>query len=157
MHIWVSKLTIIGLDNGLLPGWHQAIIWTNAGLLLNGSLGTFLWNFNWNSYISIQENVICEMASISSHLQCIHWLSLDITLISFIKIHLKIPFFKWHSLLPIYQVPHYLISQLQPFVNQVQAHNLSPIQVRGFWDPLHSCGTPNQYQVLSAHYWSEDI
>ena len=33
-HICVSKLTIIGLDNGLSPGRRQAIIWTNAGLLL---------------------------------------------------------------------------------------------------------------------------
>ena len=40
MHICVSKQTIIGSDNGLSPGWRQAIIWTNAGLLLIGTLGT---------------------------------------------------------------------------------------------------------------------
>ena len=40
MHICVSKLTIIGLDNGLLPGWQQAIIWTIAGLLSIIPLGT---------------------------------------------------------------------------------------------------------------------
>ena len=39
-HIWVSKLTIIGSDNGLLPGRRQAIIWTNAGILLIGPVGT---------------------------------------------------------------------------------------------------------------------
>ena len=33
-HICVSKLTIIGSDNGLSPGRRQAIIWTNAGILL---------------------------------------------------------------------------------------------------------------------------
>ena len=38
-HICVSKLTIIGSDNGLPPGRHQAIIWTNAGILLIGPLG----------------------------------------------------------------------------------------------------------------------
>ena len=32
-HICVSKLTIIGSDNGLSPGRRQAIIWNNAGLL----------------------------------------------------------------------------------------------------------------------------
>ena len=37
--ICIGKLTIIGLDNGLLPGWRQAIIWTNAEMLLNGPLG----------------------------------------------------------------------------------------------------------------------
>ena len=39
-HICVSKLTIIGPDNGLSPGRRQAIIWTNAGILLIGPLGT---------------------------------------------------------------------------------------------------------------------
>ena len=40
MHICASKLTIIGSDNGLSPDWHQAIIWTNAGILLIRPLGT---------------------------------------------------------------------------------------------------------------------
>ena len=39
-HICVSKLTIIGSDNGLSPGRRQAIIWTNAGILFIGTLGT---------------------------------------------------------------------------------------------------------------------
>ena len=39
-HICISKLTIIGSDNGLSPKRRQAIIWTNAGILLIGSLGT---------------------------------------------------------------------------------------------------------------------
>ena len=34
--ICVDKLTIIGLDNGLLPGKHQAIIWTNVRILFHG-------------------------------------------------------------------------------------------------------------------------
>ena len=42
MHICVSKRTIIGSDNGLSPDRRQAIIWTNAGLLLIGPLGTNL-------------------------------------------------------------------------------------------------------------------
>ena len=40
MHICVSKLTITGSDNGLSPSRRQAIIWTNAGILLIGTLGT---------------------------------------------------------------------------------------------------------------------
>ena len=39
-HECISKLTIIGSDNGLSPGQRQAIIWTNAGILLIGPLGT---------------------------------------------------------------------------------------------------------------------
>ena len=56
-YICFSKLTIIGSDNGLLPSWYQAFIWTNAGILLIGPLET---NFNeilyQNPYIYIQEN-----------------------------------------------------------------------------------------------------
>ena len=42
-HICISKLTIIGSNNSLLPGRCQAIIWTDAGILLIRPLGT---NFN---------------------------------------------------------------------------------------------------------------
>ena len=42
-HICVSKSTIIGSDNGLSSGRRQAIIWTNAGIMLIRPLGT---NFN---------------------------------------------------------------------------------------------------------------
>ena len=41
-HICVSKPTTTGSDNGLSPGRRQAIIWTNAGILLIGPLGTNL-------------------------------------------------------------------------------------------------------------------
>ena len=69
-HICVSNLTITGSDNGLSPGRRQAIILTNAGIMLIWTLlrNKFLWNINRNSYIFIQENafenVVCEMASI---------------------------------------------------------------------------------------------
>ena len=39
----VANLTIIGSDNGLSRDRRQAIIWTNAGILLIRTLGT---NFN---------------------------------------------------------------------------------------------------------------
>ena len=39
-HICVGELTIIVSDNGLSPGRRQAIIWTNAGILLIGPYGT---------------------------------------------------------------------------------------------------------------------
>ena len=65
-HICVSKLTIIGLDNGLSPDRRQAIIWTSAGLLLIGPLWT---NFS--------ETLI------------------EILTFSFKKMHLKISYAKW--------------------------------------------------------------
>ena len=42
MHICVGNLTIIGPDNGMSAGRRQAIIWTNAGILLTEPLGTNL-------------------------------------------------------------------------------------------------------------------
>ena len=65
-HICASNLTNIGSDNGLSPGRRQAIIWTNAGILLIGPLGT---NFS-------------EML-------------IEIHTFSFKKIHLKMSSGKW--------------------------------------------------------------
>ena len=64
-HICVSKQTIIASDNGLSPGQHQSIIWTNDGILLIQTSGT---NLSEHPYISIQENafrnVVFEMTAI---------------------------------------------------------------------------------------------
>ena len=42
INMYVSKLNTIGWDNGLSPDRRQAIIWSNAGILLAGPLGTNL-------------------------------------------------------------------------------------------------------------------
>ena len=39
-HICVCNLTSIGADNGLSPDRWKAIIWTNTGIVLIGTLGT---------------------------------------------------------------------------------------------------------------------
>ena len=66
-HICISKLTIIGSDNGLSADRRQAIIWTNAGVLLIRTLGTYFseilgkiysFSFKKNAF----ENVVCEWA-----------------------------------------------------------------------------------------------
>ena len=71
MHTCIGNLTIIGSHNGLSPGRHQVIIWTNANILLIGPLGT---NF---SEILIQENafenLVWIMAAILSRPQCVKW------------------------------------------------------------------------------------
>ena len=57
--ICVGKTNIIGSDNGLSPGRRQAIISTNAGILLIGTLGTnSSETFNRMSFIFIQKNCI---------------------------------------------------------------------------------------------------
>ena len=74
-HTCINKQHIIGSDKGLLPVWCQAIIWTKAGLILVGSLGT---NFSEiNIYFHLNdchsrkytfENVIYKMSAILYHL-----------------------------------------------------------------------------------------
>ena len=76
MHICVSKLNIIASDNGLSPGQHQAIIWTNAGILLIKPSGT---NFSeiliriqiFSFTKNVLENVVCKMAFILCRSQCV--------------------------------------------------------------------------------------
>ena len=77
-HICISKITIIGSDDGLSPGQCQAIIQTNAGILFIHTLGTNFsekWNIKRNACIFIQENafknIICKMAAILSRPQCV--------------------------------------------------------------------------------------
>ena len=71
MHICAGKLTIIGSDNGLSPGRRQAIIWTNAVILLFGPLGT---NFSEN-LIGIQtfsfKKMPLKMSSVKWHPFCL--------------------------------------------------------------------------------------
>ena len=67
MHKCASDLTIIGSDNGLSPDGRQAIIWTTAGILLIGHIGT---NFS---------EILIELPTIS-----------------FKKTHLKMPSALWH-------------------------------------------------------------
>ena len=74
-HICVGNLTIIGSDNGLSPGRRQAIIWTNAGILLIRTLGT---NFS---------EIFTEVHTFS-----------------FKKMHLKMSSAKWHPFCPGFYV-----------------------------------------------------
>ena len=58
------------------PDRRQAMIWTNAGILIIRTLGIhFSENLYQNSYIFIQENafenVVCEIAPILSRPQCV--------------------------------------------------------------------------------------
>ena len=91
-HLCISKLTIIGSDNGLSPGRSQAIIWTNVGILLIGPLGT---NFSE--------------------------ISIDIYTFSFKKEHLKMSSGKWRPFClglnvltgATKQAPYHVVKSLQ--------------------------------------------
>ena len=63
MHIYISKMTIIDSDNGLLPGRHQAIIWTNAAILLIEPLGTSFSEILIKIYTYWFKNMHLKMSS----------------------------------------------------------------------------------------------
>ena len=62
-HICIGKQTNIGSDNGLSPGRRQAIIWTNAGILLIGSLGTNFSEVLSEIYIFSRKKMHLKMLS----------------------------------------------------------------------------------------------
>ena len=77
-HVCVSKIIIFGSDNGLSPGRRQAIILTNAAILLIGLLGTNLsefflskfkhfhsrkciWKCRLRNFVCFFRNILCVM------------------------------------------------------------------------------------------------
>ena len=85
MHICVSKLAIIGSDNGLSPGRRQAITWTNADLLSIGPLET---NFSE--------------------------VGIEIQNLSFMKMHLKTTSPKWQPFCLGFNVLNGLFNDVHP-------------------------------------------
>ena len=67
-HVSVNKAITVS-DNGLVPNRRQAIIWTNAGLLLIKSLNTNL-NFIQTTMILYKKMHFKKMAVILSRPQC---------------------------------------------------------------------------------------
>ena len=75
-HICVSKLSILGSDNGLSPDRRQAIIWTNAGILLIWPLGTnfseILIAINTFSFMKMHLKMSLENGGHLSRPQCVN-------------------------------------------------------------------------------------
>ena len=73
-HIGTGNLTIIGSDKCLSPGSRQAIVWTNAGLVLIGPFGTNFSEIQIKIFIKQNafESVVCEMAAILSRPKCVN-------------------------------------------------------------------------------------
>ena len=63
MHLCIGKLTIIGSDNSLSPGWRQANIWTNAGILSIDPLGTNVRETLIKNYIFSFKKMYLKMSS----------------------------------------------------------------------------------------------
>ena len=107
MHICVSKLTIIGSDNGLSPGRRQAIIWTNDGILL---IRTFQTHFS-------------EIVS-------------EIHTFSFKKMHFKMLSGKWRpyclglSVLRTAQSFGNIVKELQELVSACWLYYVNPLRAK---------------------------
>ena len=83
-HKCINNQTIIGSDNSLSPDWRQAIIWTSAGILLIGPLGTkfseILIAILTFSFIKMHwQSVVCKMTAILSQPHCVTGMSLFIS------------------------------------------------------------------------------
>ena len=69
--ICVGNLIILGTDNGLSPDRRQAIIWTNAGRLLIGPLGTNFSEILIETYTFSFKKIHLKMLSAKWRLFCL--------------------------------------------------------------------------------------
>ena len=70
-HICVSDLTSTDSDNGLAPGWRQAIIWTNARILLIRPLGTNFSEFLVEILIFSFKKMLLKVSSAKRRPSCL--------------------------------------------------------------------------------------
>ena len=91
-HICVSKLTTIGSGNGLLPGRCLALMWTNAGILLVGPMGTNFSEILMEIYEFSFKKMHLKMSSGKWQLFC-HGLNLLI-----MKLYYLIYMYVWYVL-----------------------------------------------------------
>ena len=141
-HICVGNLTIIGSDNGLSPDRRQAIIWTNAGILLIGPWGT-----NFSKIL------------------------IDIQISSFKKIHLKMSSAKWRPFcLGLNVLTHWPLGDMgvikcnlrTDVTNWVDEHflwNCSEVTTERIWSKstlarVMACcqKAPNHYLIIWRHW-----
>ena len=86
-HICVSNLTITGSDNGLSPGHRQAIIWTNAGILLIRPLvrnfNEILVEIHSFSFKKMHFKLLSgKMTAIFSLPQCVDWTDVELSFVT---------------------------------------------------------------------------
>ena len=109
-YICIGNLTVIGSDNGLSPERRQAIIWTNAGILLIGPLET---NFN-EILIRIQT-------------------------FSFKKMHLKISSAKWRPFcLGLNVLIHWGRNKMAAIMKMIFWNAFSCMKLAILWFKFHS-------------------
>ena len=103
-HICISKLTIIGWDNGLSSGLRQAITWTNAGILLIKPLGP---HFN-------------DML-------------IEILTFSFMKMRLHVSSAKWRPFCLGLNGKHQVAVVVVIWFDSSKRDTTKPLAVQGYW------------------------
>ena len=109
-HICVGELTIIASDNGLSPGRRQAIIWTNAWILL---IGPYRTHFS---------EILIEILTFS-----------------FTKMILKVPSAKWQPFYLGLNVLNPLVLKLELFVGTMSIACLMILWVLTWPGAQHLC------------------
>ena len=91
-HIYDGNRNIIDSDSGLSPGQHQAIIYTNADILLIGPLGTdfseivlLIYTFSFKKI-----HFVYEMAAILSRPPCVHQMFTNNVTVLLYKVNLVV-------------------------------------------------------------------
>ena len=108
-HICVGKLIIIDSDNGLSPGWHQAIIWTNSGIWSIGPMGT---NFS-EILIEIHTFSLKKMhLKMSSAKWCLFCLGLNVLTHWDLKKMVADIFCRWHFRMHFVDWKFYILIQI---------------------------------------------
>ena len=69
----ISKRIIVVSDNGLLPDWCQAFIWTIAGSLVTNFSEILIQTHIFSSEKISFENVVLKIATTLSRPQCVNW------------------------------------------------------------------------------------
>ena len=159
-----KKQTIIGSNNGLSPGRRQAIIWTNAEILLIGPLGNLNRNLNIFTQENIFENVVWKMAAILSRPQCVKakypdgspysarlWANYDV---GSVNTHYHTSWGEWHAAILfnvlIYKYKSYMIAK--HYMNVTYSTHFSR------YDIIHSThsrilGVRMAYYVSVKYLW----
>ena len=139
MHICIGKLTIIDPDNGLsAPGRRQAIIWTNAGILSIGTLGTNLSKILIALQIFSMKNIHLKMSSAKWFPFCLdlNVLSMGSWLCTSFGLPIRIFFaamevvdnYKWWGHRPAYWGPHvHYIPRINTLRPEQNGHHFTDI------------------------------
>ena len=124
MNIYVSKLAIIGSDNGLLPGQHQAIIWPNAGILLIEPLG-----INYNEILIEIHSFSFKKMHFNMSSEKMHPFCLCLNVLNAVGLEM---------LIKVITVTHFIIIHLK-----------SKQQCRGISELINSLRTSDTYEAVN--------